>query len=68
MQVVHKPALVDGEYLVKSTSNMESDCRYVFKTLTLIVGQRFDLLFCEIPLVGTTVVEFVSILLCLHAS
>ena len=47
---------------------MKADGRYVFQTLTLIIGQGRYLLFRQVALVRTTEVQFVAVGLCLDAA
>ena len=68
VQIVHQPALLDGQNLVERTCDVESDSRHILKALTLVVGQCLNLLLSEVTLVGTTKVELVAILLGMHAA
>jgi hypothetical protein len=38
VQIVHQPTFLDGENLVESTSDVESDSRNVFQTRTFVIG------------------------------
>ena len=66
VQVVHQPALLDRQYLIESTRDMETYGRYVLQTLALVLRKCGDLFFCQITLVGTSEVQLVTILLCLY--
>ena len=63
VQVVHEPAFLNGEYLVESACDVETDGWHVLQTLTLVLGKSADLFFGQIALVGTSVVQFVTVFL-----
>jgi len=68
VEVVHQPAFLDGQYLVEGTGDMEADGGHVLQALALLIGERRNLLFCQIPLVCTAIVEFVTVGLCLDGA
>ena len=73
MQVVHQPTLLDGQDLVESTGDVEADGRHVLLrgkrcVLRLRLWQGSDFFLCKISLIRTAIIEFVAILLRLHAA
>ena len=68
VQVIHQPAFLDGQDLVEGPCDVETDGRHTFQAHALFFGEALNLLFCQIPLVGTAKVEFVAVFLCLYAA
>ena len=68
VQVVHQPALLNRQDLVEGSRDVETDGRHVLQALTLVVGQGGDLFLCQITFVGTAVIEFIAVFLCLYTS
>ena len=64
VQVVHQPALLDGQDLVECPSDMEADGRCVLDT----VAKGGDVFSGQPALVGTAEVELVTVFLRLHAA
>ena len=64
VQVVHQPALLDGQDLVERPGDMESDGGRVLDT----IAKGGDVFPGQPALVGATEVELVTVFLCLHAA
>ena len=68
MQIIHQPAFLDRQNLIEGPRDMKADGRYVFQTLTLIIGQGRYLLFCQVAFIRTTKVELIAVGLCLYTA
>ena len=65
MQVVHQPALLDGQDLIEGSRDVEADGWYIFGTFT--DGEGTNLFLREPTFVRTAKVELVAICLCMYA-
>ena len=66
VQVVHQPALLDGQNLVEGSRDVEPHGGYVLQALRIVVRQTVYLFLGQIALVGTAEVQLVAILAGLH--